>query len=94
MLSKGEYLGGVYDIGYDKPEGHVIQKDGKLYYSFYADGWEGDIQLKGLDPEKTYTLYDYFNDKQLGEISGDNPVYNGSFDRFLLMEVTPNQLQN
>ncbi|MER3373079.1 MAG: alpha-galactosidase [Allomuricauda sp.] len=91
MLSKGEYLGGMYDIGYDKPEGHVIKKDDKTYYAFYADSWDGNIQLKGLDSNKTYTLYDYFNDKQLGEVSGENPVYNGSFDNFLLLEVSSNQ---
>lgn len=90
MLSKGEYLGGIYDIGYDKPEGHVIQKENNMYYAFYADSWDGDIQLKGLDTDKTYALYDYFNDKELGEVSGENPVYNGSFTHFLLLEATPN----
>ncbi|MEQ5789831.1 alpha-galactosidase [Muricauda sp. NFXS6] len=89
MLSKGTYLGGVYDIGYDKPEAHVIQKDGSLFYAFYADTWDGEITLKGLDQDKTYLLRDYFNNKALGEISGANPVYNGSFDDFLLLEVTP-----
>jgi len=89
MLSKGTYLGGVYDIGYDKPEGHVIQKDGTLYYAFYADHWEGDIQLKGLDQSKAYLIRDYFNNETLGEISGADPVYEYSFDNFLLLEVTP-----
>ena len=28
MLPKGEYLGGLYDIGFDKPEAHAISKDG------------------------------------------------------------------
>ena len=91
MLSKGTYLGGIYDIGYDKPEGHVIQKDGVLFYAFYADNWNGDIQLKGLDQDKTYLVRDYFNDKTLGEISGTNPIYNGSFDDFLLLEIKPKQ---
>lgn len=89
MLSKGTYLGGVYDIGYDKPEGHVIQKDGALFYAFYADNWDGDIQFKGLDQDKTYLVRDYFNNEALGEISGANPFYNGSFEDYLLLEVTP-----
>ncbi|SEK20448.1 alpha-galactosidase [Maribacter orientalis] len=91
MLSKGTYLGGVYDIGYDKPEGHVIQKDDVLFYAFYADNWDGDIQLKGLDQSKTYLVRDYFNNETLGEISGANPIYNGSFDDFLLLEIKPKQ---
>ena len=91
MLSKGTYLGGVFDIGYDKPEGHVIQKDDVLFYAFYADKWNGDIQLKGLDQGKTYFVRDYFNNETLGEISGTNPIYNGSFDDFLLLEIKPKQ---
>ncbi|ASV29186.1 glycoside hydrolase family 36 protein [Maribacter cobaltidurans] len=89
MLSKGTYLGGVYDIGYDKPEGHVIQKNGTLYYAFYADNWDDNIQLKGLDENKTYLIRDYYNDETLGEISGAKAVYNASFENFLLLEVTP-----
>lgn len=89
MLSKGNYLGGMYDIGYDRPEGHVIQKNDRLYYAFYAENWNGEIQIKGLDPSKTYTLYDYYNNKDLGEVNGDNPVIQSSFNDFLLLEATP-----
>lgn len=31
MLSRGEHLGGLYDIGFDLPEAHVIRKDQELY---------------------------------------------------------------
>jgi alpha-galactosidase len=37
-LSKGEYLN-LYDIGFDYPEGHVIKKNGRLYYAFYTHPW-------------------------------------------------------
>src|SRR5690606_21977539 len=47
MLSKADYLGKLYDIGYDKPEAHVINKQGTLYYAFYADSWKGQIELRG-----------------------------------------------
>jgi alpha-galactosidase len=30
MLAKGKYLGGLYDIGFDRPEGHAIAKGGVL----------------------------------------------------------------
>jgi len=48
MLSKEKYLGSLYDIGFDKPEAHVIQKGDTLYYAFYAKDWKGKIELRGL----------------------------------------------
>ena len=36
MLSRGEYLGELYDIGFDRPEAHVIRKDSEMYYAFFA----------------------------------------------------------
>ena len=35
-LPRGTYRGELYDIGFDKPETHVVEKDGRLYYAFYA----------------------------------------------------------
>lgn len=50
MLSTGDYLN-LYDIAWDKPETHVIAKNGRMYYAFYADEWQGGaIELRGLDP--------------------------------------------
>jgi alpha-galactosidase len=39
QLSKGRYLN-LYDIGFDYPEAHVIEKDGRFYYSFYTHPWK------------------------------------------------------
>ncbi len=36
MPSRGEYMGDLYDIGFDYPETHVIRKDQKMYYAFFA----------------------------------------------------------
>jgi alpha-galactosidase len=49
MLSRGEYLGQLYDIGFDRPETHVIRKAGYLYYALYAPEWSGAVELRGLD---------------------------------------------
>ncbi len=89
MLSKENYLGDLYDLGYDKPETHVIKKEGALYYAFYDSDWNGEITLKGLDEETTYRVRDYFNEKDLGEISKSKPILNAAFKNFLLIEVTP-----
>ncbi|MDC6366806.1 MULTISPECIES: glycoside hydrolase family 36 protein [Flavobacteriaceae] len=87
MLSKGTYLGDLYDIGYHKPESHAIRKDGKMYYAFYAKEWTGPVPLRGLNPDLIYTVKDYFNQKDLGEIKGDNFVVSLDFKEFFLLEV-------
>ena len=35
MLSQGEFLD-LYTYGYDSPEAYAIEKDGRMYYAFYA----------------------------------------------------------
>ncbi len=87
MLSKGKYLGNLYDIGFDKPETHVIKKDGVLYYAFYARQWEGKITLKGLDKNKAYTVYDYVNKKEVGKLNPGAFIINVSFKGSLLVSV-------
>jgi len=86
MLSKGEYLN-LYDLVFDKPETHVIRKDGKLYYAFYAADWDGEIKLKGLE-NKQYTITEYTNDElHTYTIDGSNPVINKKFSGNYLIEV-------
>ncbi len=41
MLPLGTYRGELYDIGFDRPETHAIEKDGRLYYAFFAERWSG-----------------------------------------------------
>jgi alpha-galactosidase len=40
MLSKGTFLD-LYVYGYDVPEGYAIDKDGNMFYAFYADNKDG-----------------------------------------------------
>lgn len=89
MLSKEKYLGSLYDIGYDKPETHVIEKEGNLYYAFYADDFKGTIPLKGLEAGGKYTVTDYFNEVDMGTVSGKDPKLDVAFKQFLLIEVSP-----
>ena len=88
MLSKGEYLGQLYDIGFDRPEAHGIKKDDKLYYAFYADEWDGAIEIRGLE-NKAYKLHDYVNDKDYGTINGPTHQMNVQFTKSLLLEAVP-----
>jgi alpha-galactosidase len=86
MLSRGQYLGQLYDIGFDVPETHVIRKDQTMYYAFFAKHWKGPVQLRGLQ-DRTYTVVDYVNGRSLGTLSGHNAQLPVEFDKHLLLEV-------
>lgn len=90
MLPKGQYLGELYDIGFDKPEAHAIEKDGRLYYAFYAPEWDGQVELRGLG-EGGYRLTDYFNGADLGTVTADAARIPARFEKFLLIEAIPTQ---
>ena len=91
MLSRGDYLN-LYDIRFDLPETHVISKDGAMYYAFYAQEWNGEqIELRGLEADKTYTVVEYTTDeKKSYTVEGSNPVITPSFTRDYLIEVRAN----
>jgi alpha-galactosidase len=88
MLSRGEYLGELYDIGFDRPETHAIRKDGAMYYAFYAPHWSGKIVLRGL-ADRRYRVTDYVNNKDLGTVRGPSADLTVSFDKHLLVEAKP-----
>ena len=89
MLSRGKYRGELYTYGIDFPEAHVIEKDGAMYYAFYAPSWNGQpIKLRGLDPTKTYSVTEYTQDIPLTYfIDGSDPVINPTFEGNYLIEV-------
>lgn len=88
MLPKGIYLGELYDIGFDKPETHVVSKDGKMFYAFYASDWNGAVELRGLEG-KTYKVKDYVNNIELGEVTGPLSSLPVKFSQSLLIECEP-----
>jgi alpha-galactosidase len=87
MLPKGEYLGGLYDIGFDKPEAHAISRNGAMYYAFYANQWDGRIPLRGLG-EGRYRVRDLFNEVDLGVVDAQSNAVSAKFERFLLLQAT------
>jgi alpha-galactosidase len=88
MLSRGEYLGGLYDIGFDRPEAHVIRKDTGMYYAFFAHHWSGKIELRGLR-DRAYHIVDYVNDKDLGSVRGPKAAISAEFSQHLLLMALP-----
>ena len=88
MLPQGEYLGALYDIGFDRPEAHAIRKDGAMYYSFYADDWSGPLQLRGLG-EGRWRVRDLYNGAELGIVDARDATVQAGFRRFLFLQATP-----
>ena len=88
LLPQGIYRGELYDIGFDKPEAHVVEKSGRLYYAFYARNWSGPVPLRGLSAGR-YRVRDYFNERELGEVAGARNRVELDFERFLVLEAIP-----
>jgi alpha-galactosidase len=88
MLSRGQYLGQLYDIGFDAPETHAIRKDQAMYYAFFAKQWKGPVELRGLE-DRNYTVVDYVTGKSLGTVSGHSAHLPIAFNEHLLLEVRP-----
>src|SRR3954452_23805190 len=88
MLSRGEYLGQLYDIGFDMPETHAIRKDQAMYYAFFAKQWKGTVELRGLEDRK-YIVVDYVTGKKDGIVSGNGAKLPVEVNGNLLLEVRP-----
>jgi alpha-galactosidase len=88
MLSRGEYLGDLYDIGFDRPEAHVIRRNRELYYAFFARQWTGPIELRGLE-DGAYRIIDYVNNKDLGKVHGPQARIPTDFHQHLLLQARP-----
>jgi alpha-galactosidase len=88
MLSQGQYLGGLYDIGFDRPETHAIRKGDSMYYAFYAPQWTGSVTLRGLGHKK-YKVVDYVHAKPLGFVNGPVGKLRVDFDKSLLIMASP-----
>ncbi len=89
-LSKGTYRGELYDIGFDRPEAHAIEKGMTMYYAFYAPKFDGQVELRGLK-QGSYRVIDYENGKSLGTVSGPQARLAVSFAKHLLIKAEPDK---
>lgn len=87
-LSEGEYLGSLYDIGFDRPEAHAIRKGRAIYYAFYAPSFKGPVELRGLEVLR-YRVRDYVAGRDLGSVTGSVAPLQVEFQRHLLLEAVP-----
>jgi alpha-galactosidase len=90
-LAEGRYRGELYDLGFDKPETHVVEQGGALHYAFYAERWDGPVTLRGLAGSSTgrWTVRDSLSGKALGTVSADKPTLPVRFSHSLLIEAQP-----
>ncbi len=87
-LAEGEYLP-LYDIAFDFPEAHLIRKDGHHYYAFFAEDFDGEVELRGLKRGRSYRLRDYEKEQDYGIVQGEVPRFPVRFSRHLLLEAAP-----
>ena len=89
-LSSAKYTN-LYDIAFDTPEVHVVEKQGQLFYGMYADLWSktDSIELRGLMKGVNYEVYDYANNRKMADVHGDSPYINIGFRDHLLIQVIP-----
>lgn len=86
-LVHGEYKN-LYTWGYDYPEAHVIAHGDTMYYAFYADAFDGDLELRGLEQGREYQVTDYAaeNPRVWTLVGGEKMP--AQFEKNLLIEVT------
>lgn len=88
MLPQGQYLGGLYDIGFDRPEAHAIKKGEDRYFGFFAKRWNGPVELRGLE-SRMYVIRDYEKDLELARVTGPKATINVAFDKHTLLKASP-----
>ena len=95
MLSRGNFKN-LYIYGYSVPEAYAIEKDGAMYYAFFApesakgprtSRWSGDIELKGLPPGQ-YDIIDYVDGHDFGLVTAPDARLRVDFKDHLLLEAT------
>lgn len=90
-LPKGHYRGSLYDIGFDRPETHAIEKDGNMFYAFYSDSFKGKVELRGLQPNVTYKLTDYETGEKLKTVDASDNQLKVDFKDHLMIKATPQE---
>ncbi len=87
--AEGAYLN-LYDLAFDFPEAHALRKGRRIYYAFFTPGVYGEtVELRGLEPDRSYRVVDYVHDEVLGTVTGPTGRLPVSFMRYLLVYAEP-----
>ena len=84
----GKYLN-LYHTVFDKPECHVVEKDGTLYYGFFAPQFHGSLELRGLEDGATYRVTDYLHGHEFPAVTakGSEAALDARFESYLLLRL-------
>jgi alpha-galactosidase len=84
----GEYLN-LYNVVHDKPECHVVRKKDKLYFGFFADKFDGTLELRGLKDGMRYRVVDYLHGREYADVdtAGSTAQLDVRFDSYLLLKL-------
>ncbi|MHC4399662.1 MAG: alpha-amylase family protein [Planctomycetota bacterium] len=84
----GKYLN-LYHTVFDKPEGHVVEKDGTLYYGFFAPKFRGSLELRGLEDGAVYRVTDYLDGREFPAVTakGSRSALDARFESYLLLRL-------
>lgn len=85
--AEGEYLN-LYDQAFDQPEGHAIRKGNGMYYGFFAPEFDGQVELRGLQPGE-YQVIEYTTGQELGQVDATQPFLQISFKHAALLLAIP-----
>jgi alpha-galactosidase len=88
QLFRGAYRGDLYDIGFDVPETHVVERQDTLYYGFFARTYAGEVEFRGLGP-KEYRIMDYERNVELGRVTGPVGRFRLTFEQHCLIKAEP-----
>ena len=72
-LPEATLLGGLYDLGFDKPETYVLSRENVLYYSLFAEEFDGEFTFRGLG-KGNYSVVDLWTGELLGNVSAKAPT--------------------
>jgi len=84
----GKYLN-LYHSVFDKPEGHVVEKGGTLYYGFFAPTFRGSLVLRGLEHGVTYRVTDYLRQREFPAVTAkdSSAKLDARFESYLLLRL-------
>jgi alpha-galactosidase len=85
-LSEGDYLN-LYDIGFDRPETHVIRRGQTYYYSFFSGKhFHAIVELRGL-PKGRFRGTDLVTGNDVSFVHPESPFVNLDFDRSAILKI-------
>ncbi len=84
----GKYLN-LYHTVFDKPECHVVEKGGTLYYGFFAPEFRGSLELRGLEDGATYRVTDYLHGREFPAVTakGSAGTLDAQYESYLLLRL-------